>query len=281
VAASANAACSTTCGNSGCVMGFEASLDAAADILACSDATADACLCQTTSLDAVLLGCGANWEAPALGITKITLADGVKLGHVALLAQDIGPDMDANGLDIAGDQTDNDGVELFGGMYGASGRPLVPGVDPGFKFCASFAEIEDVSGFDDIWVGFRSAEPPQAAVNAYGSYAYIGWAPTQAGNWRVEVEDDGGTETQTDVTGLTNATDAAAVNDICVSVNDSGVVSFSVNGAAATYNGSAFTATLDSGDPVIPFITYLHTSDVGGELVLSKWQVNYPSPVIR
>jgi len=271
VAASANAACDTTCGNSACVMGFEAALADAGDILACTDATADACLCQTTSLDEVLLGCGTNWEAPALGVSLMTFADGVKLAHVALLAQDIGPDMDANGLDISGDQTDNDGVEILGGMYGASGRPMIPGVDPAFKFCVSIAEVEDVSGYDDIWIGWRDTTPPNATFNSYNSYAAVGWDASADGDLHTETEDDGGGTTTTDIT-VTAIADTEGRDDICILVSDTGVVTYEIDG---TVPSDAVSYTFDSGEPIIPFMTYLHTSDVGGELVIDEWEVSY------
>lgn len=265
-AASANAACNTTCGNSACVMAFEAALADAGDILDCADSSADACLCQTTSLDQILLGCGANWEAPALGITNITFASGVKLAHVSLLAQDIGPAMDANGLDISGDLTDNDGNELIGGMYGASGRPLVPGVDPAFKFCVDFAEIADVSGTDELWVGFRDTTAPNATFNSYNSYAVIG---VISGNVTIETEDDGGGTTTTDTTD--DVADGGSP-ELCVLVSDAGAVTYTLDGSAPTTTASY---SLDSGEPVIPFVHFLHATTSPGEIVLDKWEVTY------
>lgn len=269
VAASANAACNTTCGNSACVMGFEASLDAAADLLLCDDATADGCLCQVTSLDHELQGCGSGWESPALGITLMSFDRGTKLAYVALLAQDIGPDMDATSLDIGSDQTDNDGVEVLGGMYGASGRPLVPGVDPAFKFCAKVS-IGDVSGTDEFWIGFRDLTEPNATFNSYNSYAVIG-IDAADGDWATETEDDGGGTTTTDIAGVTNATDGS-IHTACVLVSDAGAVSYSLNGGTPT---GAVAYTLDVGQGVIPFLHYLHATTSPGEIDLINWVVSY------
>jgi len=272
VVAGANTACTTTCATTQteCLFGVNTAATEA-DIVNCADATADECSCMGSPLDGVLLGCGANWESPALGVSLITMADGVKLAGVALLQQDIGPDMDANGLDIAGDQTDNDGFELLGGMYGASGRPMVPGVDPAFKFCVSIAEVEDVSGFDDLWIGWRDVTEPNAAFNSYNSYAAIGWDPSADGDIHTETEDDGGGTTTTDIT-VTAIADTEGRDDICVLVSDTGVVTYSVDG---TVPSDAVSYTFDSGEPIIPFMTFLHTSDVGGELVIDKWEVSY------
>lgn len=266
VAASANQACATTCGNSACVMGFEASLDAANDLLACSDATADGCLCQTTSLDTPLKQCGANWEAPALGITRIVTAYGLKIGHVALLAEDIGPDMDATGLDIAGDATNNDGVELFTGMYGTSGRPMYPSFDPAFQFCATI-KISDVSGTDTLWVGFRSAETPNATFANYDTYAAIG---VISGDVKITTEDDAGGATTTDTT--IDVADAGTAA-LCVKVGDTGAVTYTVGGSAPPTT-AAF--TLDAGEAVIPFIHLLHDSDVADEVTVQLMELSYP-----
>lgn len=267
VASGANTACDTTCGNSACVMAFEAALADAGDILACSDATADACLCQTTSIDPILDGCGANWEAPALGISLLTFSDGVKLAHVALLAQDIGPDMDAGGLDIAGDLTDNDGVELLSGMYGASGRPMVPGVDPAFKFCAT-VDVTDISGSDTFYVGWRDVTAPNATFASYNSYAVVGH---NVGDTITLTEDDGGGTTTTDLNDA-DLTDDSGFVKYCALVSDLGVFSPTINGATPS---NAASYTFDSGQQIIPIIHYLHGSDVADEIVLTEWEVSY------
>lgn len=268
VAASADAVCTTTCGNSQCVAGFEAALADAGDILACSDAAADACICMTTGLDRELAGCGTDWEIPAEGVTLVSFASGVKLGHAALLAQAIGPDMDADGLDISGDAVDDDGNEIFGAMYGATGRPMYPNVDPAFQFCAT-VDISDVSGTDDFWVGWRKAEAPNATFNNYDTYAVIGFDNT-SGDVHTETEDDGASLTTTDVT-LT-----AVADDIdtkyCVLVSDTGAVTYTVDGAAAS---DAVAFTFDAGEPVIPFIHFLHATTSPDEIVVMDWEVSY------
>lgn len=268
-AAGDNAACSTTCGNSDCLFGLEDSMDDSDDLLACSGATADGCLCVTSPGDELLDGCGANWESPALGRTLVSFQGGTQLVYVALLAQDIGPDMDASGLDIASDATDNDGVEILSGMYGGSGRPMVPGVDPAFKFCASFS-ISDVSGTDDFWIGWRDMTAPNATFNSYNSHANIGFDAAD-GDWATETEDDGGGTTTTDIAGVTNATDGSS-HKACVLVSDDRVATYTVDGASPT---GAVSYTFDSGVPIIPFVHFLHATDVADEIILTEWEVSY------
>lgn len=268
-AAADNATCDATCGNSACLFGLEDTMDDSDDLLACTSNTADGCLCMTAPADRELQGCGANWESPALGITLMSFDRGVKLAYVALLAQDIGPDMDATSLDIGSDQTDNDGVEVLGGMYGASGRPMVPGVDPAFQFCLTFS-VADVSGTDDFWIGWRDMTEPNATFNSYNSHANIGFDAAD-GDWATETEDDGGGTTTTDIAGVTNATDGST-HKACVLVSDAGVVSYTVDGASPT---GAVSYTFDSGVGIIPFVHYLHATTSPGEIDLYTWEVSY------
>jgi hypothetical protein len=265
LASGANAACNTTCGNAGCVIGFANG----GDLVACDGATADTCICQTTSVDGVLAGCGANWEAPALGVTLMSFSSGVKLAHVALLAQDIGPDMDADGLDIGADQTDNDGVEIIGGVFGASGRPMVPGVDPAFKFCAT-VDINDISGTDEFHVGWRDVTAPNATFNSYNSYFTVGLT-TADGDTKTEAEDDGGGTTTTDIDNA-DLTDDSGFVKFCALVSDAGVASATIGGQAPG-NGASY--TFDLGEPIVPFLHYLHATTSPGPIILTEWEVSY------
>jgi hypothetical protein len=203
-------------------------------------------------------------------VTLITTSRGFKLGHVALLAQDIGPDMDAaaDGLDIAGDQTDDDGVEVFSGVLGASGAPMVPGVDPAFQLCVTF-EADDVSGTDELWFGFRSVEEPNATFNSYDTYATLGF-DNGTGDWHSETEDDGAGLDTDDLSFDALVDDTQVVG--CVRVDDNRRVSYSVDGTVIT---DPDTFTFDSGEQVIPFFHFLHDSDLMDELFIQEWEVSY------
>lgn len=258
----ANTACDTTCGNAACVYGTDGT-----DAASCTDATADGCLCMNAGLDLYGL-CGAAWESPALGKDLLRFGDGSALVSGALLAQDIGVDMDADGLDIGGDQTDDDGFEIFGGMYGASGRPMFPGIDPAFKFCAT-VKIEDLSGTDEFWVGWRDITPLNATFNGYNSYAVIG-VDNGTGDIHTETEDDGGGTTTTDIT--VSAWTEGQNGEFCVLVSDAGAVTYTFEGETAT---DAVAYTLDNGEPVIPFIHFLNSSDLADEIIIVDWTVSY------
>jgi hypothetical protein len=209
-------------------------------------------------------GVGACAGNAALTPCLCTLDNGVALLWVPLLQQDIAPDMDAGGLDIGADQTDNDGAELVGGLGGASGRPFIIGTDPAFYFCATVT-ISDVSGSDDLHVGFRRAEAGTATFDNYNDLATIG---SISGDIYIETILNNGTTTSTDTTD--NWADAAS-KKLCTYVSAAGVVTYTINGAAPTTT-AAF--TFDDGDPVVPFIHFLQASDLT-DVTISLWEVGY------
>lgn len=195
-----------------------------------------------------------------------TFGSGVKLAWFPVVTATIELDMDATTLDIAGDQVDNDGTEIAGGVLGASGRPFIVGDDPAFYFCATLA-VEDVSGADEVRIGFRKVEAMNATFGSYSDYATIG---PNSGDIIITTELNGGGETDTDTTD--NYTDAAAAKKYCVNVSGAGVVTYTVDGSAPTTT-AAF--TFDDGDALIPIIHFLHATDLAGEIDLSLWEVGY------
>jgi hypothetical protein len=103
------------------------------------------------------------------GLTTLTAQYHVK-GTQTLL----GPLLDTTGkgLEVSQDQTNNDGIEYVFGALNTLGRhTFVVGTDNAYieiKF-----EIEDVSGSDQILVGFRKNEAFQADWNDYDELAAI------------------------------------------------------------------------------------------------------------
>jgi hypothetical protein len=195
-----------------------------------------------------------------------TFGSGVKLVWAPVVTASALLDMDASSLDIAGDQTDNDGTEIMGGVMGASGRPFIVGDDPAFYFCATLA-IEDVSGADEVRIGFRKVEAMNAVWGAYSDYASIG---PNAGDIIITTENDGGGETDTDTTD--NYADAGAAVKYCVKVSGAGAVTYTIDNSAPT-STAAF--SFDDGDSIIPVIHFLHASDLAGEIDLTLWEVGY------
>ena len=108
-----------------------------------------------------------------------------------------------------------------------------------------------------------------ATFNSYNSHATVG-LDNKTGDWHTETEDDGGGTTTTDIT--LSALVEDATTEACVKVSDSGVVTYEIDGVAAS---DAVSYTLDPGEPVIPFIHYLHSDDVADEVIISEWRVSF------
>lgn len=176
--------------------------------------------------------------------------------------------MAATGLDLTGDQADNEGFELQGGILGASGRPLYPGTDPAFKACATIT-ITDVSDTDDLHFGFRKPETVNATFTSYNTYYAIGIVASAAtAAIQTSQQDDAGGNTNTDTT-LTWADTETKV--LCVLASSAGVASVTVNGAVAT--GGTF--TFDDGEPIEPFFWWIHAGAADCVPVISSWSVAY------
>lgn len=194
-----------------------------------------------------------------------SFGDAVNLVWFPLVTATLPLDMTATGLDIAGDQTDDDGNEVDGGILGASGRPFIIGDDPAFYFCATVA-LADVSGSDLFMTGFRRAEPFNATFDNYLDLASIG---SVSGDIKIETILNNAATTVTDTTD--NWADTAT-HKLCTNVSGSGVVTYTVDGAAPTTTASF---TFDDGDPVIPFVHLLQDADLMDSAVITLWEVGY------
>jgi hypothetical protein len=213
-------------------------------------------------------GGGATCAANSTTVPCIaTFGSGVKLAWFPAVTATLTLDMDASGLDISSDVVDNDGLEVAGGVLGASGRPFIVGDDPAFYFCATLF-VDDVSGTDDLHIGFREAEPFLAAFDDYTDLASIGLVGA-SGDIQIETILGGAGTVTTDTT---DGWADDATKKVCVYVSDAGAVTYTVGGAAPTVTAAY---SLADGLPVIPFVHYLHATSTPDELILSLWEVGY------
>ena len=196
-----------------------------------------------------------------------TFGSGVKLVWFPAVTATLELDMDATGLDISSDVVDNDGLEVAGGVLGASGRPFIIGDDPAFYFCATLF-VDDVSGTDDLHIGFRRPSAFTATFDDYLDLASIGLVGA-SGDIQIETIDDNAATTTTDTT---DGWSDDETKKVCVYVSDAGAVTYKIDNVAPTTT-AAF--TFDDGDPVIPFVHYLHATTTPDELILSLWEVGY------
>lgn len=219
---------------------------------------------------------GTVYDGTAGVINYIYTGNGNMFLWFPIVGQTLLPVMSATGLNIGADQTDNDGAEIFAGLMGASGRPIIVGTDPAVKFCASVT-IADVSGTDDFHVGWR--RPQNAAASQtialatfddYVDLASIGIV-TAASPAAIQLEtiNDNAATTTTDTTD----TVADGVNKkYCVFVSAAGAVTYTNDGAAPTTTAAY---TFDDGDMIIPFIHYLHATTSPGAITITEWEVAF------
>lgn len=173
----------------------------------------------------------------------------------------LAPVFDANGLNIAMDQTNNDGVELTQGITARSKSAFVVGADA--FYLAVTMRLADVSGSDDCAVGFRAAAAYQANIDDYTDMAALN---VISGAIKIETILNNAATVTTDTT---NTWADAATKTLKVIVQKSGAVTYEIDGVAPTVT-AAF--TFDSGDTVVPFLYFLHDADLMDTLYVQKWE---------
>lgn len=173
------------------------------------------------------------------------------------------------GLNIAGDQTDDDGFEFSFGLAGdaniACGKTV--GTDAPFYVKATLT-IADVSGTDELLVGFRKNAACAAAITSYTDFAFLN---VDAGDVKIETKLNNSAATPVDTT--TDVADAGTVT-LEVRVDAEGNTKFLVNGEDAVVSSDF---TFDSGDVLIPVIRILQASDLTGDVTLSDVEFGFLS----
>lgn len=175
------------------------------------------------------------------------------------------PSLTSVGLNIAMDQTDNDGVQITEGITGKSRRAFTVGTSNAFFLRVKF-KIGDVSGTDDCAVGFRKAEAYQAAIDNYDEMAALN---VIFGDINIETILNNAATTTTDTTD--NWADGAT-KELKVKVSKTGVVTYEIDGVAPTTT-AAF--TFDNGEVVVPFMYFLNSADLVDTLEIVEWESGY------
>jgi hypothetical protein len=159
----------------------------------------------------------------------------------------------ADGLKLELDSTDNEGVELGAPVSTASPKQFIVGQQE-FSLYAKL-KISDVSGTDDMAVGFRKKEAYQAAIDNYDEMAVLN---VISGDIKIETILNGAATTVTDTT-LNWADDET--HDLEVRVLIDGTVKFLVDGVdKSSVQTTAF--VFDAGEVVIPFVYSLQATDL-------------------
>lgn len=172
----------------------------------------------------------------------------------------VAPTWGASGMDIGMDQTDNDGVELTNGITARSKAAYTVGTDD--CYFETTINVADVSGTDDLCIGFRKQAAYAANVDDYTDAAYFQIVGT-AMNIETILNN-----AATSTTAITNTVADGVSVTLRVEVR-SGVTWFYINGAAPS---TQVNFTFDTGDVIMPFIFFLHSTDVAGIVNVSQWE---------
>lgn len=176
----------------------------------------------------------------------------------------------ATGVDVTGDATADDGWEITQGITSRSRGYFTVGTDASFFFALTFS-IEDVSGTDDCFVGWRKAEAYQANLDDYDEMAGLN---VISGDIKVESILNGATTSTTDTTD--NWADTAS-HCLATYVGADGAVTFKIDGAAPS---TTATYTFDDGETVVPFFFFLHATDLAGYMRLTQWECGFASAIL-
>jgi len=197
-----------------------------------------------------------------------TYADGLSMTWSAVVAQAINrPAPTTEGVNYAGDQTNNDGIELVYSCITAKGREGIDRFTVGSQaFSAELQfSIAVVAGTDVGNFGFRKVEALQADWNNYDEAA--GLFPI-SGDISIQTILNNGSTSTTDTT---NNWGNAESHSLKVLVAKDGAVTYEIDGSAPSTT-AAF--SFDAGEVVTPFLHFLQASSAQtGALVLKKFIV--------
>jgi len=188
------------------------------------------------------------------------------IGTQTLLA----PALAATGLNVSGDQTNNDGWAIRGRSVASLGTlnkdHFTVGTSGAFFFKVKFS-IADVSGVDDLRCGFAKVEAHNADPDALDELATLA---VMAGDIKTQTIINNASTVATDLT--SGGGDAAGnfaddgVHEFTINVSDAGAVTYLIDGATPA---GAVAYTFDDGEVVTPYWFHRHDSDVGGAII---WQ---------
>tara|TARA_Y100000310_G_scaffold344275_1_gene456147 strand:- start:580 stop:1362 length:783 start_codon:yes stop_codon:yes gene_type:complete len=192
-------------------------------------------------------------------------ADGLNMTWSAVVAQAINrPAPTTRGINYAGDQTNNDGIELVYSCSTVKGREGIDRFTVGKQ--AFYAEltfsIAVVAGTDVGNFGFRKVEALQADLHDYDEMA--GLFPI-SGNISIQTILNNAATVTTDTTDDWANT---GIHTLGVYVDKAGAVTYTIDGAAPT---TTVAFSFDAGEVVTPFLHFLQASGAQtGALVLEK-----------
>ena len=177
----------------------------------------------------------------------------------------IAPLIAATGLDVAGDQADDDGREID---FSGCGAAIVPSkcykVGAGAFYGKLKFSLADVSGTDLCMFGFRKSAAHNADATAYTDMAVLN---VVSGAISVSTNLNSAGISTTDTTDDWADTET---HELEVYVSNAGVATFKIDGAAPTVTAAV---TLDTGDTFIPFFQFLQAVNLCDTMILINLEV--------
>ena len=213
---------------------------------------------------------GSIFEGAAGETNQWMFRCGNTLSVVAIGTQTLlGPLLSTSGLDISGDQTNNDGWEFRGASSLAKGRLnkdyFTVGTSPAFYAKCRFS-IADVSGIDDLRFGF--AQSDEAFTATTDNYTDAAWMSVISGDIKTQPILANASTVATDLTAPSSGDWAdAATHTLEIRVDSAGVVTYLLDDTAPT---GVAAYTFADGLKVTPMWFHRNDSDVGGAIV---WEI--------
>lgn len=172
----------------------------------------------------------------------------------------LAPYVTTNGIALSLDATDDEGMELSAPLFASCPKQHIVGAGE----CALLAKInlDDISGTDAFYIGFRKKEAYQAVPDNYDEMATLALT-ANAGliNMATILNNAATVVTSTAVTWADGET-----HDIELRILADGTVKFLVDGVdKSSLQATAF--KFDAGEVVVPFISFLNTADVAVPLL--------------
>lgn len=197
---------------------------------------------------------------------RVILEDGLFeyhiIGTVGAPELDIAGTIAAGGLDVSMDAADAEGLEMTEGITARNKHSLVAQTDSGYIEVKLY--ITDVSGCNDVAVGWRKVEGYEADIATYTDIYTL--SATKGDVYIMTALNDA--TLIIDDTAINTANTTAITLKVVVATD--GTVTSFVNGVDETEHQTEY--TFDSGDVLVPFFYYLGNSDTPEGTYVMHWK---------
>lgn len=230
---------------------------------------------QPTAMLKGATGAAAAGTTGAVNILSIP-GEGVLEQHILGAGQTlIVPTLLADGLEISGDQTNDEGMELCAGLVSRVASAFLVGSDPAFFFRLR-GVIDDVSGTDDFAIGWRKIQA-YGPLDDYTDFAVLNLI---SGQWKTETALNNAATVTTDLGASYTVANLGAF-EVQINVSAAGAVTYLVGtNDNMTAPPLAPAYTFDEDDVVVPFVYFLHSGDLADSVRLRQWEAGFQAAAL-